>query len=178
MRILFKDGFTRGGRYGPQRGGQRNCYFQCLVCSCLALLKILLVLQQTAQQCGGSRKKGCRRSVAPLPLRSLFWLNKREGSPGSRSCVFSSRVCRFLSFLYQRYGRADVDGASWNNSPPTHACLLEATLAPARGLWSSSYWSGFDLTQRHSVVTGLGCSWSATGLSVACLWKMVRDPAA
>jgi hypothetical protein len=26
-----------------------------------------------------------------------------------------------LSFLYQHHGRADVDGANWNNGLPTHA---------------------------------------------------------
>jgi hypothetical protein len=37
---------------------------------------------------------------------------------------------------------------------------------------------GFDLALRHGVVAGLGCSWCETGLTVACLWMTVRDPAA
>jgi hypothetical protein len=54
--------------------------------------------------------------IAPLPPRRPFWHRGREGSPGFRLCVcLSCRVSRFSSFLCQRYGGADVDGASWNN---------------------------------------------------------------
>jgi hypothetical protein len=57
--------------------------------------------------------------VAPLPFRSPFWHHERKRSPGSRLCVcFSPRVSRFSSFLCQRHGGADVDGARWNNGLP------------------------------------------------------------
>jgi hypothetical protein len=54
-------------------------------------------------------------------------------------------------------------GASRDNDLPVHAPTrgTRTLLTPARGLWSPSYWSGFNLVLRRDVATGMGYSWSA-----------------
>jgi hypothetical protein len=61
------------------------------------------------------RKLACDQQSFPFLIDRRSGFVRGRGAPVLVCACLSPRVSRFLSFLCQRHGGADVDGASWNN---------------------------------------------------------------